>query len=121
MRFKSRNERRLHIKKRIRGKISGTAETPRLAVYKSLANIYVQAIDDVNGVTIAQASTLDKELKSKISYGGNSEAAKIVGAAVAERLLNKGISSVKFDRGGNLYHGRIKSLADAAREKGLKF
>jgi len=121
MRFKSRNERRLHIKKRIRGKVSGTADKPRLAVYKSLTNIYVQAIDDVNGVTIAQASTVDKELRDKVKYGGNKEAAKIVGTAVAERLLKKGVEAVVFDRGGYVYHGRVKSLADAAREKGLKF
>ena len=121
MRFKSRNQRRLHIKKRIRGKISGTAETPRLAVFKSLTNIYVQAIDDVNGVTIAQASSVDKELKSKITYGGNKEAAKTVGEVVAERLLKKGVEAVVFDRGGYVYHGRVKALADAAREKGLKF
>jgi len=121
MRFKSRNQRRLHVKKRIRGKISGTAKTPRLAVFKSLTNIYVQAIDDVNGVTIAQASSVEKELKSKLKYGGNIAAAKVIGETVAERLLNKGIETVVFDRGGYVFHGRIKFLADAAREKGLKF
>jgi len=121
MRFKSRNERRLHIKKRIRAKIHGTAERPRLAVYKSLKHIYVQAIDDDNRITLAAASTVDKALKGKVNYGGNKEAAKKVGELIAERLLEKGIDKVVFDRGGYIYHGRVKALADAAREKGLKF
>ncbi len=121
MKFKSSNARRLHIKKRIRSKVSGTAECPRLAVYKSNQHIYVQAIDDLKGVTLAAASTLDGELKKKVKFGGNVEAAKLVGALIADRLKEKKIESVVFDRGGHVFHGRIKALADAARENGLKF
>lgn len=113
----NRKKRQLRIRKRVKG----TPEKPRLNVYKSLENIFVQVIDDVNQVTIASASTIDKELKSEIKNGGNSEAAKIVGKKIGERLLNKGIENVVFDRGGYLYTGRIKALADAARESGLKF
>ncbi len=121
MKFKSANERRLHIKKRIRGKITGTADRPRLAVFKSLKHIYAQVIDDKQGVTLVAASTLDKELKDKVKFGGNVEAAKLVGALIADRLKEKKIETVVFDRGGYVYHGRIKALADAARENGLKF
>ncbi|NOY23626.1 MAG: 50S ribosomal protein L18 [Acidobacteria bacterium] len=121
MRFKSANERRQHVKKRIRKKVNGNANCPRLAVYKSLNHIYVQAIDDKQGVTLAAASTLDSNLKEKVKFGGNVAAAKQVGTLIAERLLEKKIDTVVFDRGGYVYHGRIKALADAAREKGLKF
>ncbi len=121
MRFKSANDRRQHVKKRIRKKINGDAGCPRLAVYKSLNHIYVQAIDDRQGVTLAAASTLDENLKGKVKFGGNVEAAKLVGSLIAEKLLEKKIDTVVFDRGGYVYHGRIKALADAAREKGLKF
>ena len=112
---------RIRRHKRVRSKISGTAECPRLCVFRSTNNIYAQIIDDVNGVTLASASTVDKELKSQIAYGGNKEAAKAVGEAIAKRALAKGIEEVTFDRGGFLYHGRVKELADGAREAGLKF
>ena len=103
---------------RVRGKINGTAECPRLNVYRSLANIYAQLIDDVNGVTLAQASTVEKEFTE---YGGNIEAAKAVGKKLAERATEKGIKECVFDRGGYVYHGRVAALADGAREGGLEF
>lgn len=103
---------------RVRRTLSGTAERPRLNVYRSNKNIYAQLIDDVNGVTLASASTVDKELEIS---GGNVDAAKAVGAAVAKRAIDKGYKSIVFDRGGYLYHGRIKALAEAAREEGLEF
>lgn len=106
---------------RIRKNISGTAERPRLNVFRSSNHIYAQIIDDINGVTLAAASTLDAALKDKVNHGGNIEAAKAVGNAIAERAKAKGVTSVVFDRGGYLYHGRIKALADAAREAGLEF
>ena len=118
---KSRNDRRLARHKRVRKDLHGTPERPRLCVFRSNKNISVQIIDDVNGVTLASASTLDKELKGQIEYGGNKEAAKKVGEAIAKRALEKGIVTVAFDRGGFLYHGRVKELADGAREAGLKF
>ena len=117
----SRNDRRLARHKRVRKDLHGTPERPRLCVFRSNKNISVQIIDDVNGVTLAAASTLDKELKGQIEYGGNKEAAKKVGEAIAKRALEKGIETVAFDRGGFLYHGRVKELADGAREAGLKF
>jgi len=113
--------RRQKIKTRIRGRISGTPERPRLTVYKSLKRIYVQAVDDTRGVTLAAASSLEKELRGTLKSGSNMEAAKAVGARIAERLKEKGITFVVFDRNGNLYHGRVKALADSAREGGLKF
>lgn len=116
---KSRNETRIIRHLRIRKNISGSATLPRLNVYRSNANIYAQIIDDVNGVTLASASSIDKELK--IENGSNIEAAKKVGALVAERAKKVNIETVVFDRGGYLYHGRVKALADAAREAGLKF
>ena len=103
---------------RVRRKISGTAECPRLCVFRSNSNIYVQVIDDVKGATLAQASTLDKEVKTKHS---NKEAAKEVGALIAKRAIEKNIKEVVFDRGGYIYHGVVKELADAAREGGLNF
>ena len=103
---------------RVRGKISGTPCRPRLNVFRSNANIYAQIIDDVNGVTLASASTLDKEFEGA---AGNCEAAKKVGAMVAQRAKEKGISVVVFDRGGYLYHGRVAELAEGAREGGLEF
>ena len=118
---KSRNDKRLVRHERIRRHLSGTPEMPRLCVYRSNKNISAQIIDDVNGVTLASASTIDKELKADIKYGGNKEAAKAVGEAIAKRALAKGIETVCFDRGGFLYHGRVKELADGAREAGLKF
>ena len=112
-----KNKLRLKRHKRIRGKISGTAERPRLSIFRSNKNIYAQLIDDVAGVTLASASTLDKE----VSKGTKTEQAIVVGKLVAERAVAKGISEVVFDRGGYLYHGRVKALADSARENGLKF
>jgi large subunit ribosomal protein L18 len=112
-----RNSIRQRIHDRIRRKLSGTAARPRLNVYRSLGHIYAQVIDDQNGETIVSASTL--ALKSKT--GGNIAAAKEIGKAVAEKAVEKGIKKVVFDRGGYLYHGRIKALADAAREAGLEF
>ena len=103
---------------RVRGKISGTAERPRLSVFRSENNIYAQIIDDVAGVTLVSASTVEKGFEGN---GGNAEAAKKIGATVAERALQKGIEEVVFDRGGYIYHGRVKALAEGAREGGLKF
>lgn len=107
---------RRHI--RVRNKISGTAERPRLSVCKTNTNIYAQIIDDVAGVTLVQASTLDKTVKTKYS---NIEAAKEVGTLIAKRAAEKNIKTVVYDRGGNVYHGVVKELADAAREGGLDF
>ena len=112
------NKARLKRHKRVRSKISGTAERPRLNVFRSNTNIYAQLIDDVNGVTLASASSLDKEITGN---GGNKEAAKEVGKLVAQRAAEKGITDVVFDRGGYVYHGRVKELAEGAREGGLKF
>ena len=112
------NAQRLKRHKRVRAKISGTPEMPRLNVFRSEANIYAQVIDDVNGVTLASASTLDKAIEG---YGGNIAAATAVGKLVAERAKAKGIETVVFDRGGYLYHGRVKALAEGAREGGLNF
>ena len=117
----SRNDKRVARHQRIRRNLYGTPERPRMCVFRSNKNIAVQIIDDVNGVTLASASTIDNELKSQVSYGGNKEAAKAVGEAIAKRALAKGIEEVTFDRGGFLYHGRVKELADGAREAGLKF
>ena len=103
---------------RVRRKISGTAERPRLCIYRSNSNLYVQVIDDVAGNTLVQASTLDKEVKTKHA---NKEAAKEVGTLVAKRALEKNIKEVVFDRGGYIYHGVVKELAEAAREGGLEF
>ena len=110
-----RNEIRKRIHARIRQKLSGTAERPRLNVYRSLNHIYAQVIDDQKGVTLASASTI------KLKTGGNVAAAKEIGKAIAELATQKGVKKVVFDRGGYLYHGRIKALADAAREAGLEF
>ncbi|MBQ9976096.1 MAG: 50S ribosomal protein L18 [Clostridia bacterium] len=112
------NKQRLRRHKRVRAKISGTAARPRLNVFRSNANIYAQIIDDENGVTLLSASTLDKDFNG---YGGNKEAAKAVGTMIAKKAAEKGITEVVFDRGGYVYHGRVKELADAAREGGLKF
>jgi len=106
---------------RIRKKVVGTAERPRLCVYRSNMNIYVQIVDDMEGRTLVSASTMDKELKAAVKSGGNIEAAKKVGEAVAKKAIDGGVNTVVFDRGGYIYHGRIKALADAAREAGLKF
>ena len=113
-----RKAERLRRHKRVRRKISGTAECPRLCVYRSNTGVYVQVIDDDAANTLIQASTLDKEIKTKHS---NKEAAKEVGALIAKRALEKNIKEVVFDRGGYIYHGVVKELAEAAREAGLKF
>ena len=107
--------------KSIRVKLAGTAEFPRLAVYRSTKHIYAQLIDDDNHVTLASASTNDKDIKEKVKVGGNIEAAKVVGEAIAQKAKKAGIECVVFDRGGFLYHGRVAALADAAREAGLMF
>ncbi len=112
------NKARLKRHARVRSKISGTPECPRLDVFRSAKHIYVQIIDDVNGVTLASASTVEKDFGA---YGGNKEAAKKVGEMIAKRALEKGIENVVFDRGGYIYHGRVKELAEGAREGGLKF
>ena len=115
------NIRRDKTKARIRGRVSGTPERPRLTIYKSLKRIYVQAVDDTQGITLAAASSLEKDLRSSLKNGANIEAAKAVGASIAARLKEKGITAVVFDRNGYVYHGRVKALADSAREAGLQF
>ena len=117
----SRNDKRLKRHQRVRKDLYGTPEKPRLCVYRSNKNISAQIIDDVNGTTLVSASCLDKDLKAEIGYGGNKEAAKKVGEAVAKKAVAKGIEEVCFDRGGFLYHGRVAELAEGAREGGLKF
>lgn len=112
------NKKRIRRHKRVRGKIFGTAQKPRLCVFRSLKNIYAQVIDDQSGKTLASASSLDKEFNQ---YGGNKEAAKLVGQAVAKAAIEKGITEVVFDRGGYIFHGRVQELAEGAREAGLKF
>ncbi|MEF3303350.1 50S ribosomal protein L18 [Paenibacillus sp. GYB003] len=114
---KARQKRHLRVRK----KIKGTHDRPRLNIFRSSKHMYAQLIDDVNGVTLASASTQDKELKEQIENGGNIDAAQKVGALVAKRAKEKGIDKVVFDRGGYLYHGRVQALADAAREAGLEF
>lgn len=106
---------------RVRIKLFGTADRPRLNVFRSANHIYAQLIDDVQGRTLAAASTLDAAVKEQVSYGGNKEAAKAVGKAIAEKAKKAGISKVVFDRGGYLYHGRVRELAEAARKTGLQF
>ena len=114
----SRNEIRLRIHKRIRRRVAGTQDRPRLAIFRSVNHIYAQVIDDQQGHTLVAAASTEKDMRGK---GGNVEGAKLIGKAVAERAKEKGISKVVFDRGGYLYHGRVKALADAAREAGLEF
>ncbi|HEY5113219.1 MAG TPA: 50S ribosomal protein L18, partial [Coriobacteriia bacterium] len=107
--------------RRVRGKVSGTEARPRLRVTRSNAHIYAQVIDDVAGVTIASASSVDPEVKALIKLGSNVAAAKVVGEVVGKRAMDKGVTEVVFDRGGSIYHGRVKALADGAREAGLTF
>ncbi len=116
-----KNQERLRRHTRVRKKISGTAETPRLSVYRSLNHIYVQVIDDVKGVTLCSASTMEKEVKGEIKDMTKTDAAKVVGKKVAERAVAKGVKEVVFDRGGYLYTGRVQAVADGAREGGLSF
>src|SRR5688572_11492642 len=118
---KTKEDIRLRLHRRIRKKLSGSTVRPRLAVFRSQAHIYAQVINDEDGKTLCAASSVDKELRAKQKTGSNVAAAKAVGALVAVRAKEKGIEAVVFDRGGFQYHGRIKALADAAREAGLKF
>lgn len=119
--FKKEDRQKARVKRhlRVRKKISGTAQRPRLAVYRSEKNIYAQVIDDVAQITLVSASSIDKAFEQKL--GSNKEAAKLVGKMIAERALEKGIDEVVFDRGGYVYHGRVQNLAEGAREAGLKF
>ena len=117
-----RTVRRKRAHRRVRSRVSGTGDRPRLSVYKSSKYIYAQVIDDLKGETLAQASSSEPDLRGRYEGGGNSRAAaKVIGEAVAERARQKGIERVVFDRGGYIYHGRIKAVADGAREKGLDF
>lgn len=116
-----KNNIRLRKHVRVRKKVWGTPERPRLNVFRSLKNIYVQIIDDTTGNTLVAASTLDEALKGKLSHGGNKAAAKELGKLIGQKANEKGIKQVVFDRGGYLYHGRVKELADGAREAGLDF
>ena len=119
--FKKEDRQKSRVKRhlRVRKKISGTAQRPRLAVYRSEKNIYAQVIDDVTQITLVSASSIDKAFEQKL--GSNKEAAKLVGKMIAERALEKGIEEVVFDRGRYVYHGRVQNLAEGAREAGLKF
>ena len=117
----SRNAHRQRVHRRVRTRVEGTPERPRLCVFRSLGHIYAQVIDDRTGCTLASASSLDKEVRKQMKGGGNVAAAKVVGKAVAERAQKAGVQLVVFDRGGYKYHGRVKALAEAAREAGLKF
>ena len=116
-----KNADRLKRHERVRNKISGTAERPRLCVFRSLSHIYVQVIDDVQGTTLVSCSTLDKAVAESVKGLTKKEAAKVVGTEIAKRALEKGITEVVFDRGGYIYTGRVESVADGAREAGLKF
>jgi large subunit ribosomal protein L18 len=124
MRIKTKEDRRDRIKFRIRKKMTGTAQKPRLSVFRSVAHIYVQVIDDMNGQTIASASTVDAKVKGAMAKGvagGNIKGAELIGTTIAERLKEKGITRVVFDRNGFLYHGRVRAIAEAARSAGLEF
>ena len=124
MRIKTKEDRRDRIKFRIRKRMTGTAQKPRLSVFRSVSHIYVQVIDDMNGQTIASASTVDPQVKGKMPKGvagGNVKGAELIGTTIAERLKEKGISKVVFDRNGFLYHGRVRAVAEAARSAGLEF
>ena len=117
----NRNEARIRRHERVRKYISGTPEKPRLAVFRSVAQIYAQVIDDTKGVTLAAASSLDAEIKKQAEDKKKSDIAGLVGSLIAKRAVEKGISEVAFDRGGFRYHGRVKALGEAARKQGLKF
>ncbi|MGE0591508.1 MAG: 50S ribosomal protein L18 [Vicinamibacterales bacterium] len=124
MKIKTRSDRRERIKHRIRKRVSGTQERPRLTVFRSVTHMYVQVVDDMAGTTIAAASTVEPALRGALpegARGGNIAGAKTIGKTIAERLLDKGVKRVVFDRNGFLYHGRVKAVADAAREAGLEF
>ena len=117
----SKDSHRRRIHERVRSRVIGTTERPRLCVYRSLGHIYTQVIDDQTGQTLASASSVDKETKKGLKGGGNVAAAKVIGKAIADRAKAAGVTKVVFDRGGYKYHGRVKALADAAREAGLQF
>ena len=117
----NKNALRLRRHKRVRTKISGTAERPRLNIFRSNKNIYAQVIDDVKGTTLIAASTLESDVKEGLAHGSDKSAAKAVGTAIGKKALDAGITEVTFDRGGYVYTGRVKELADGAREAGLKF
>jgi large subunit ribosomal protein L18 len=117
----SKDAHRRRIHDRVRTRVSGTSERPRLCVYRSVGHIYTQVIDDSTGTTLASASSVDKETKKGLKGGGNIASAKVIGKAIADRAKAAGVSKVVFDRGGYKYHGRVKALADAAREAGLQF
>ena len=124
MRIKTKEDRRDRIKYRIRKKMTGTTQKPRLSVFRSVSHIYVQVIDDMSGQTLASASTVDAKVKGSMSKGvagGNIKGAELIGATIAERLKEKGITKVVFDRNGFLYHGRVRAVAEAARSAGLEF
>lgn len=124
MRIKTKEDRRQRIKFRIRKRVRGTAERPRLSVFRSVSHIYVQVIDDLAGKTLAAASSVEAAVKAKMGDGaraGNAKGAVVVGETIAERLKSQGISKVVFDRNGFLYHGRVKEVAEAARKAGLEF
>jgi large subunit ribosomal protein L18 len=124
MRIKTKDDRRQRIKYRIRRRVSGSVERPRLTIFRSVSHMYVQVVDDASGKTIASASTVEPSVKgalAKKASGGNVEGAKAIGKTIAERLIEKGVKRVVFDRNGFLYHGRVKAVADAAREAGLEF
>ncbi len=124
MKIKTKDDRRARIALRLRKRIHGTAERPRLSVFRSLNHIYVQAVDDMAGRTVASAATTEPTLKGKLAKnarGGNRAGAEAIGAAIAERLIQKGIKQAVFDRNGFLYHGRIRAVAEAARKAGLEF
>jgi large subunit ribosomal protein L18 len=117
----SRDQHRRRVHERVRTRVVGTVERPRLCVYRSLDHIYAQVIDDHSGKTLVSASSIDTDTKKNLKGGGNVAAAKVIGKAIAERAKAAGVSKVVFDRGGYKYHGRVKALADAAREAGLQF
>jgi large subunit ribosomal protein L18 len=124
MRIKTKEDRRDRIKHRIRKRVAGTEQRPRLTVFRSVAHMYVQVVDDMSGRTIASASTVEPTVKGGLetkARGGNVEGAKAIGRTIAQRLIEKGVTRVVFDRNGFLYHGRVKAVADAAREAGLEF
>ncbi len=121
LRKENKNEARQKRHRRVRKNVAGTVDRPRLNVFRSLSHIYAQIINDKTGTTLVSASTMDKEVREGMEYGGNIEAAKAVGTAIAKRAIAQGISKVVFDRGGYIYHGRVAALADAAREAGLEF
>jgi large subunit ribosomal protein L18 len=124
MKIKTKDDRRTRIKHRIRKRVHGTDARPRLSVFRSMTHMYVQVVDDMTGRTIASASTLEPAVKGSLpkkAAGGNVDGAKAIGKTIAERLIEKGVTRVVFDRNGFLYHGRVKAVAEAAREAGLEF